>query len=154
MMKPTVLQCGFTLIEIIIALALLSILTAFGFKQFSLFSDQSAQRTLAKAQANIQSAMAISHIEWMAKGGNSDVIFLGDKKITLVNGYPRADVINAKAIIETTHLAKAQSWSMQVKNSNPPAILTISYKGYCFNYTETITSIQQPILSSIKALPC
>ena len=85
-------RAGFTLIEVIVVITILSILAAFAVPRFI---SQEAEARTAAAQAlagSLGSASALSHALWLAQGQPPTVAMEG-ATITIVNGYPNRATI-------------------------------------------------------------
>lgn len=81
-------QAGFTLIELIMVIAVLGILAAFALPKFADLSKEARIATVNGVAASMRSGAAIAHSAFLAGGSASaDVILEGDT-YTLVNGYP------------------------------------------------------------------
>lgn len=86
----TNLQKGFTMIELIIVIALLGILAAFALPRFANFTTQAASATRAGIVSSLNSSIGIAHSQWIANGSTGTVTLDGSSTPITMNasGYP------------------------------------------------------------------
>jgi MSHA pilin protein MshA len=97
MNRPLGTQQGFTLIELIMVIVILGILSAFALPKFADLSSNASTAAITAAQGAVKSAVAISHAQWLADGGNGATIDLEGTDYDMLNGYPDAEEIVALA---------------------------------------------------------
>lgn len=86
------IQSGFTLIELIVVIAIIAILSAFALPRFA---DLQTDARVAKANgalSNIKSAAALAHSAQLAQDlGAASSVTMEGTAVTMVNGYPTAN---------------------------------------------------------------
>ena len=78
---------GFTLIELIIIVTILSILAAFAFPRFSTLKVEVRSAATHSLSGHIRSTAALAHALWLAEG-QPPVVIMEGARISMVNGYP------------------------------------------------------------------
>ena len=88
-------QAGFTLIELIMVIAVLGILAAFALPKFADLSKEARIATINGVAAAMRSGSAIAHAAYLAAGSPSTgIVKLEGPSYTLVHGYPAtADIL-------------------------------------------------------------
>jgi MSHA pilin protein MshA len=86
-------QGGFTLIELVVVIALLGILAAFAIPRFASLEREARSATTQGLSGSVRSAAAMAHGLYLATGA-TPVVMEGNS-IAIVNGYPDADDIAA-----------------------------------------------------------
>lgn len=84
-------QGGFTLIELVVVIALLGILAAFAIPRFASLEREARAATTQSLSGSVRSASAMSHGLFLATGATP--ISLEGNNIAITNGYPDADDI-------------------------------------------------------------
>jgi len=86
-------QTGFTLIELIMVIAILGILAAFAMPRFADLGADARKSAVKGLQGSILAAANIAHSKQLASSGNpaSPVNLEGAAGITMAHGYPTSD---------------------------------------------------------------
>lgn len=94
-------QRGFTLIELIMVIAVLGILAAFALPKFADLSKEARIATINGVAAAMRSGSAIAHAASLATQSNSVVLEGSATPYNLVNGYPAtADITEIAQVAE------------------------------------------------------
>jgi len=81
-------RLGFTLIELVVVIALLSILAAFAIPRYAGLEREARAATILGLSGSIRSAAALVHGLWLAQG--DDPVLYEGNLINLTRGYPDA----------------------------------------------------------------
>ncbi len=84
-------QSGFTLIELVVVIALLGILAAFAIPRFASLEREARSATVQGLSGSVRSAAAMAHGLFLATGV-APVVMEGNS-IVITNGYPDASAI-------------------------------------------------------------
>lgn len=84
-------QGGFTLIELVVVIALLGILAAFAIPRFASLEREARSATTQGLAGSIRSAAAMAHGLFLATG--TTPVMMEGNPIAITNGYPDADDI-------------------------------------------------------------
>ena len=84
-------QGGFTLIELVVVIALLGILAAFAIPRFASLEREARSATTQGLSGSVRSAAAMAHGLYLATG--STPVNMEGNNIAITNGYPDADDI-------------------------------------------------------------
>ena len=84
-------QKGFTLIELVVVIALLGILAAFAIPRFASLETEARSAVTQGLSGSIRSAAAMAHGLHLATGAAS--VDMEGNTIDIVNGYPDAETI-------------------------------------------------------------
>ena len=86
----TEIQCtkqrGFTLIELVVVIAILGILAAFAIPRFASLESEARSAATQGVAGSVRSAAAMAHGLFLANG--SSPVDMEGNSITIVNGYP------------------------------------------------------------------
>jgi len=106
---------GFTLIELVVVIALLGILAAFAIPRFVGLEREARTAATLGISGSIRSAAALAHSVWLSQGVNPIVI--EGNSINLTEGYPDASDIAAT-------LADMTGFSVTVNGTADQAVFT------------------------------
>jgi MSHA pilin protein MshA len=81
---------GFTMIELIIVIAILGILSAFALPRFANFTSEAKAAARDGISSSLNSSIAIAHAKWIAQGSTGPVTLDGSASAITMNaaGYP------------------------------------------------------------------
>ncbi len=86
-------QRGFTLIELVVVIALLSILAAFAIPRYAGLEREARSATILGISGSIRSGAALVHGLWLSQGVNP--VVMEGNIISLTEGYPDATDVSA-----------------------------------------------------------
>ena len=92
-------QGGFTLIELVVVIALLGILAAFAIPRFASLEREARSATTQGLSGSVRSAAAMAHGLYLATG--TTPVNMEGNNIVITNGYPDADDI-ANTLADST----------------------------------------------------
>lgn len=95
-------QGGFTLIELVVVIALLGILAAFAIPRFASLEREARSATTQGLSGSVRSAAAMAHGLFLATGATP--VNMEGNNIAITNGYPDADDI-ADTLADSTGFA-------------------------------------------------
>jgi MSHA pilin protein MshA len=84
---------GFTLIELVVVVAILAILAAFAIPRFTSLSAEARAASRDAIAGSVRSGAALSHALWLAQGQPPNVAMEG-RAIKMINGYPTRESID------------------------------------------------------------
>ena len=84
-------QGGFTLIELVVVIALLGILAAFAIPRFASLEREARAATTQGLSGSVRSAAAMAHGLYLATGATP--VNMEGNSIDILNGYPDAETI-------------------------------------------------------------
>ena len=90
---------GFTLIELVVVIALLGILAAFALPRFASLESEARSATVQGLAGSLRSASAMAHGLYLAT--NVDPVVMEGQNIAITNGYPSASDV-ANTLSDTT----------------------------------------------------
>lgn len=85
-------QKGFTMIELIIVIAILGILAALAIPRFGSFTGQAKDATRLGVVGAVNSAISIAHAQWVANGSTGNVQLEGSPIQVGMNGSGYPDI--------------------------------------------------------------
>jgi len=88
-----VMQRGFTLIELVVVIALLSILAAFAIPRYAGLEREARSASVLGVSGSIRSGAALVHGLWLSQEVNP--VIMEGNVINLTEGYPDATAISA-----------------------------------------------------------
>jgi len=91
--KNQVVQRGFTLIELVVVIALLAILAAFAIPRYAGLEREARSAAILGVSGSIRSGAALVHGLWLSQEINP--VFMEGNAINLTEGYPDATDISA-----------------------------------------------------------
>jgi len=137
-------QDGFTLIELVVVIALLGILAAFAIPRFASLEKEARSATIQGLSGSLRSAAAMAHGLYIATG--TAPVTMEGNSIAILNGYPDATAISAtlsdttgfsvstNAGLDTTTFAKTGASGtcnvvyVESAKNNPPTV-TVDVSG-------------------------
>jgi len=82
---------GFTVIEFVMILIMLSVLSAYAFPRFAKMSNQAESSLIEEALSSVRASAGTAHAHWLAAGKPNHITIDG-LKVATQNGYPSANV--------------------------------------------------------------
>ncbi len=111
-------QSGFTLIELVVVIAILGILAAFAIPRFASLESEARSAATQGLAGSVRSAAAMAHGLWLATG--TSPVTMEGKSITIVNGYP-----DTATVADTL----ADSTGFTVTTAGTPPVTTFDKDG-------------------------
>jgi MSHA pilin protein MshA len=115
---------GFTLIELVVVVAILTILAAFAIPRFTSLNAEAREASRDAVAGSVRSGAALSHTLWLALGQPATVTVEG-RSIRMVNGYPTRDSID-ETVSNIKGFRYTSSTGIFVK-AGAPATCSVTY---------------------------
>lgn len=135
-------QTGFTLIELIMVIAILGILAAFAMPRFANLGTEARVAAVSGLQGSIQAAAAVAHSIQLAQNltpGTS--VTMEGQVVTMSNGYPTADAAGIEVALVSISGFTHDGAGLFTKDGAPTAATcSVTYNAALANASPVITS--------------
>lgn len=121
---------GITVLELVLAIVVLSILAAFVVPKFVSFSTEAKTELVNTMSGSIHSLSSIAHAFWVASKERADSLTVNGQEIRLVNGYPSAATL-LNGIQETDGfrvITRSNRVILRLNNAERPNTCDIRYR--------------------------
>jgi MSHA pilin protein MshA len=134
-------QSGFTLIELVVVIALLGLLAAFAIPRFASLEREARIATNQSLSGSLRSSAAMAHSLWLTQAITP--VFMEGNAINLTNGYPDASDI-ALTLADTTGYVATVNGGGDVatfSRSGSPGQCEVIYNDALVNSAPVITVV-------------
>lgn len=118
-------QGGFTLIELVVVIALLGILAAFAIPRFASLEREARSATTQGLSGSVRSAAAMAHGLYLATGVTP--VSMEGNPIAIVNGYPDAETIAATLADSTGFSVSDDGTTATFVKTGAPGTCEVTY---------------------------
>ena len=134
---------GFTLIELVVVIALLGILAAFAIPRFASLEREARIATTQGLAGSVRGAAALAHSLWLAQGVTP--IAMEGIPVNLTNGYPDATDVQLTLADTTGYSVTVNGGGTQATFSRigapNPATCVVVYEDAAVNVSPDITIV-------------
>lgn len=132
---------GFTLIELVVVIALLGILAAFAIPRFASLEREARAATVQGLSGSLRSAAAMAHGLFLATGATP--VTMEGNAIVIANGYPDAATVQLTLadITGFTPAVAGATTTFTKDGANTPANCSVAYTEAPANGAPTITAV-------------
>ncbi len=148
-------QKGFTLIELIMVLVLLSILAVVAVPRYIDLQASAQQASLNGVLGAVRSAASIAHAQYLVSGSAPDEILMGGQSIALIHGYPAASHIPIAASLGLSPLVPGEQLQIDgISISLDDTGTSLFQLGNChFSYQQALSINLPPLISELNCTP-
>jgi MSHA pilin protein MshA len=113
---------GFSLTEVVVAVTLIGILTAFAVPRFTHLANHARASEVVGLGTNLREAARLAHSQYLASGRNGTSATVNGRSIALVNGYPDTSSNGIRSAIfdASGFTAKAVANSVKFSKTGAP----------------------------------
>jgi MSHA pilin protein MshA len=126
-MRANYSQDAFTLIEVVVVIAVLGMLAAFAVPRLTALDTQGRLSTQQALAGSVRSAAALSHALWLAQGRPASVT-IDRQTIAMVNGYPNLATIQL-ALSDFTGYTYTSATGVFARSRGPTCAVTYAQAG-------------------------
>ncbi|MGA9024471.1 MAG: prepilin-type N-terminal cleavage/methylation domain-containing protein [Steroidobacteraceae bacterium] len=120
---------GFTLIELVVVVTILTVLAAFALPRFSLLDSQARSSAVTSLAGSLYGASALAFAQYDSLGTAPTQVTLDGVTVTLVNGYPDVNGI-VSAVQDASGFsttASATTVTFSTNSAPTPANCSVAY---------------------------
>lgn len=130
-------QGGFTLIELVVVIALLGILAAFAIPRFASLEREARAATTHGLSGSVRSAAAMAHGLYLATGVTP--VNMEGNPIDILNGYPDAETIAATLADSTGFSVSDDGTTATFAKTGAPGTCQVTYTEAAVNNPPAVT---------------